>query len=58
MYINKKIYFQQNTLEWISIPVMPNLIPYIIMINVANVLIKAVVVLVKFCFHPKDQTQN
>ena len=54
MYINKKIYFQQNTLEWIRIPVMPNLIPYVIMINVANVLIKAVVVLVKFCFHPKD----
>jgi len=31
-----------------SIPVVPYLIPYVIMINVANVLIKAIVVLVKF----------
>jgi len=31
-----------------SIPVVPNLIPYVIMINVVNFLIKAVVILVKF----------
>ena len=33
-----------------SIPVVPNLIPYVIMINVANVLFKAVIVLVKFLY--------
>ena len=31
-----------------TIPVVPNLITYVIMINVANFLIKAVIVLVKF----------
>jgi len=31
-----------------SIPVVSNLIPYVIMINVPNFLIKAVIVLVKF----------
>jgi len=31
-----------------NIPVVPNLIPYVIMINVAIFLIKAVVVLVNF----------
>jgi len=30
-----------------GIPVVPNLIPYVIMINVANFLIQAVLVLVK-----------
>jgi len=47
MYMNQNIYFQQNTAmdEHTS---MPNLIPYAIIINVVNFLIKDVVVLVKF----------
>ena len=56
------MYFQQNIVEWMSIPVVPNLIPYVIMYNVqyirvSTVLWKAVVSVAVTCVRHKHVLQ-